>query len=44
MTVTKIFYHTDFENHIPTLNNPECANRTKNIMGLFKKKIFQISH
>lgn len=41
MTVTKIFYHTDFENHIPTLNNPECANRTKNIMGLIQKENFQ---
>jgi acetoin utilization deacetylase AcuC-like enzyme len=40
MTVTKIFYHTDFENHIPTLNNPECANRTKNIMGLIQKENF----
>ena len=41
MTVTKIFYHTDFENHIPTLNNPECANRTKNIMSLIQKENFQ---
>ena len=41
MTVTKIFYHTDFENHIPTLNNPECANRTKNIMGLIQKENFR---
>ena len=41
MTVIKIFYHTDFENHIPTLNNPECANRTKNIMGLIQKENFQ---
>ena len=40
MTVTKIFYHTDFENHIPTLNNPECANRTKNIMSLIQKENF----
>ena len=40
MTVTKIFYHTDFENHIPTLNNPECVNRTKNIMGLIQKENF----
>ena len=40
MTVTKIFYHTDFENHIPTLNNPECANRIKNIMGLIQKENF----
>ena len=40
MAITKIFYHTDFENHIPTLNNPECANRTKNIMGLIQKENF----
>ena len=40
MTITKIFYHKDFENHIPTLNNPECANRTKNIMGLIQKENF----
>ncbi len=40
MTITKIFYHTDFENHIPTLNNPECATRTKNIIGLIKKENF----
>ena len=40
MTITKIFYHKDFENHIPTLNNPECADRTKNIMGLIQKENF----
>ena len=40
MAITKIFYHTDFENHIPTLNNPECADRTKNIMGLIQKENF----
>ena len=40
MTITKIFYHTDFENHIPTLNNPECATRTKNIISLIKKENF----
>ena len=40
MTVTKIFYHTDFENHIPTLNNPECSKRVANIIKLIKEENF----
>ena len=38
MTVTKVFYHTDFENHIPTLNNPECSKRVENIIDLINKE------
>ena len=40
MTITKIFYHTDFENHIPTLNNPECSKRVANIINLIKEENF----
>jgi acetoin utilization deacetylase AcuC-like enzyme len=40
MAITKIFYHTDFEKHIPTLNNPECSKRVANIINLIKKKDF----
>ena len=40
MTITKIFYHTDFENHIPTLNNPECSKRVANIIKLIKEENF----
>ena len=40
MAITKIFYHTDFENHIPTLNNPECSKRVANITNLIKEENF----
>ena len=40
MAITKIFYHTDFENHIPTLNNPECSKRVANIINLIKEENF----
>ena len=40
MAITKIFYHTDFENHIPTLNNPECSKRVANIVNLIKEENF----
>lgn len=40
MAITKIFYHTDFENHIPTLNNPECSKRVANIINLTKEENF----
>lgn len=40
MPTTSIFYHTDFENHIPTLNNPECSKRVANIINLIKKENF----
>ena len=40
MAITKIFYHTDFENHIPTLNNPECSKRVTNIINLIKEENF----
>jgi acetoin utilization deacetylase AcuC-like enzyme len=40
MATTKIFYHTDFENHIPTLNNPECSKRVANIINLIKEENF----
>jgi acetoin utilization deacetylase AcuC-like enzyme len=40
MAITKIFYHTDFENHIPTLNNPECSKRVVNIIKLIKGENF----
>ena len=40
MAITKIFYHMDFENHIPTLNNPECSKRVANIINLIKEENF----